>query len=139
MASILDLASVISAHTSIEEQIAWFQSKGLLARTKSCPTCNHAMDMQRGATSVINICIYNGMHYITKQLSVYRWIHNEKFFCVKVEVSSVDLQEVGWPSRWHFFDKSKLSLRQWVVLMYWWIRQYPVSDAAQEAEYRRRL
>ena len=33
-----------------------------------------------------------------------------------------------------FFDKSKLSLRQWVVLMYWWIHQYPVSDAAQEAE-----
>ena len=33
-----------------------------------------------------------------------------------------------------FFDRSKLSLRQWVVLMYWWIRQYPVSDAAQEAE-----
>ena len=30
-----------------------------------------------------------------------------------------------------FLDKSKLSLRQW---MYWWIRQYPVSDAAQEAE-----
>ena len=33
-----------------------------------------------------------------------------------------------------FFDKSKLSLWQWVVLMYWWICQYPVSDAAQEAE-----
>ena len=43
MASILDLASVISARTNIEEQIAWFQS---IARTKSCPTCIHAMDMQ---------------------------------------------------------------------------------------------
>ena len=31
-------------------------------------------------------------------------------------------------------DGTFLSLRQWVVLMYWWIRQYPVSDAAQEAE-----
>ena len=33
-----------------------------------------------------------------------------------------------------FFDKLKLSLQQWVVLMYWWICQYPVSDAAQEDE-----
>ena len=29
---------------------------------------------------------------------------------------------------------TKLSLWQWVVLMYWWICQYPVGDAAQEAE-----
>ena len=42
-------------------------------------------------------------------------------------------KSVGLPDG-TFFDKSKLSLRQWVVLMYWWIRQYPVSDAAQEAE-----
>ena len=33
-----------------------------------------------------------------------------------------------------FFDKSKLTLRQWIVLIYWWVRQYPVTDAAQEAE-----
>ena len=33
-----------------------------------------------------------------------------------------------------FFEKSKLSLKQWVVLMYWWVRQYPVGDASQEAE-----
>ena len=25
-------------------------------------------------------------------------------------------------------------LRLWVVLMYWWVRQYPVGDAAQEAQ-----
>ena len=41
-------------------------------------------------------------------------------------MSSVELQEVSWPSRWHFF-----ALWQWVVLMYW---QYPVSNAAKEAE-----
>lgn len=32
------------------------------------------------------------------------------------------------------FEKSKLRLRQWIVLMYWWVREYPVGDAAQEAE-----
>ena len=33
-----------------------------------------------------------------------------------------------------FFEKSKMTLRQWVVLMYWWVRQYPVGDAAREAQ-----
>ena len=46
MASILDLADISSARTTIEERIAWFQSKGLLARTKNCPSCNHVMEMQ---------------------------------------------------------------------------------------------
>ena len=27
-----------------------------------------------------------------------------------------------------------MSLRQWIVLIYRWVRQYPVTDAAQEAE-----
>ena len=33
-----------------------------------------------------------------------------------------------------FFSKSKLSLQKWLVLFYWWARQYPVSDAAEEAK-----
>ena len=36
-----------------------------------------------------------------------------------------------------FFEQwSCLSLRQWIVLLYWWAREYvyPVTDAAQEAE-----
>ena len=36
-----------------------------------------------------------------------------------------------------FFAKSKLSLQQWLVLMYWWARQYPVTDAAEEAKVTR--
>ena len=75
---------------------------------------------------MMNIGIYNGMHYITKQLSVSfasRW---------RCPVSNCR-KSVGLHDR-TFFDKLKVSLRQWVVLMYWWIRQYPVSDVAQEAE-----
>ena len=30
--------------------------------------------------------------------------------------------------------ESKLSLQKWAILMYWWARQYPVTDAAEEAE-----
>ena len=32
-----------------------------------------------------------------------------------------------------FFSKSKLPLQKWMVLIYWWVRDYPVSDAAEEA------
>ena len=31
-----------------------------------------------------------------------------------------------------FFSKSRLSLQQWLLLIYWWARQYPVTDAAKE-------
>ena len=33
-----------------------------------------------------------------------------------------------------FFEKSKLSLQKWLILLHWWIREYPVTDAAEEAE-----
>ena len=33
-----------------------------------------------------------------------------------------------------FFNLSKLQLQKWMVLLYWWVRQYPVSDAADEAK-----
>ena len=33
-----------------------------------------------------------------------------------------------------FFDKSRMSLKQWLILFYWWAREYPVTDAAEEAE-----
>lgn len=33
-----------------------------------------------------------------------------------------------------FFAKSKLSLEQWLVIIHWWVRQYPVSTAAEEAK-----
>ena len=37
-----------------------------------------------------------------------------------------------------FFDKSQLSLQKWVLLLYMWVRQYPVTDACEEAEVRER-
>ena len=33
-----------------------------------------------------------------------------------------------------FFEKSRLSLQKWMLVMYWWARQYPVSDCKDEAE-----
>ena len=33
-----------------------------------------------------------------------------------------------------FFEKSHFTLQQWLVLMYRWCREYPVTDAAEEAK-----
>ena len=33
-----------------------------------------------------------------------------------------------------FFPKSRLPLKKWVLLIYFWVRQYPVTDAHEEAE-----
>lgn len=33
-----------------------------------------------------------------------------------------------------FFKGSHLTLQKWLLLMYWWARQYPVTDAAEEAK-----
>ena len=33
-----------------------------------------------------------------------------------------------------FFDKSRLTLQKWMTLLYMWVRQYPVTDACEEAE-----
>ena len=33
-----------------------------------------------------------------------------------------------------FFAKSKMTLQEWLILLYWWARQYPSKDASEEAE-----
>ena len=44
MPSILSLASVLGSNA--DQQITWFQTKGLIARNKNCPSCNQVMNMQ---------------------------------------------------------------------------------------------
>ena len=37
-----------------------------------------------------------------------------------------------------FFSKSRLTLQKWLLMMYLWARQYPVTDAMEEADVDRR-
>ena len=37
-----------------------------------------------------------------------------------------------------FFHKSHIALQKWLLLIYPWVRQYPVTDAAEEAEVDKR-
>ena len=39
----------------------------------------------------------------------------------------------------NFFSKSKLPLQKWLLMLYLWAREYPVSDAAEEAEISSRV
>ena len=41
------------------------------------------------------------------------------------------MQEVCISKGRQFFSKSKLTLQKWLILLYWWVRQYPVTDAAE--------
>ena len=36
-----------------------------------------------------------------------------------------------------FFHKSRITLQQWMILIYLWVRQYPVTDAADEVDVHR--
>ena len=38
------------------------------------------------------------------------------------------------PSAGEFFANSKVTLQKWLLLMHWWARDYPVTDAAEEAK-----
>ena len=43
--SILDLGQCM--FRDVDQQIGWFQSKGLLATNKTCPACSQPMEMQK--------------------------------------------------------------------------------------------
>ena len=38
-----------------------------------------------------------------------------------------------------FFSKSNLPLQKWLLMLYLWAREYPVTDAAEEAEISSRV
>ena len=33
-----------------------------------------------------------------------------------------------------FFSKSRITLQNWLLIMYWWARQFPVTDTAEDAQ-----
>ena len=49
------------------------------------------------------------------------------------------LQVSTWYQEQNFFSKSKLPLQKWLLMLYLWAREYPVSDAAEEAEISSRV
>ncbi len=83
--------------------ITYLQGKNLIASTKAC-RCGVAMNLGRKAD-----------------------LSDGRIFRCPACKTTKSLRDGS------FFDKSKLTLQKWMVLIYWWVRQYPVSDAAEEA------
>lgn len=52
-----------------------------------------------------------------------------KFLSAKVEVLCIQLQQISWFTGWDILWKA--DLRQWIVLMYCWVHQYPLTDEAE--------
>ena len=85
--------------------VAFFQGKGLLANNINCAQCGVAMVLSDRAD------ISDGC----------RWRCPQCRKCVTIRKGS-------------FFEKSRLTLQKWLLLMHWWAKEYPVTDAAQEIE-----
>ena len=88
-----------------EELIDFLQQKHLLASSMVCSRCNTAMTLRQKSDISDGSIFRCGSCKTTKSL------------------------RTG-----SFFSKSKLTLQQWLVLLYWWVREYPVTDAAEEAK-----
>ena len=87
--------------------IQYLQSNGLLPNPKTCPVCSPNVDMVLESRDDVS--------------DKYCWR------CPSCQ-KRISLRDGT------FFSKSRLSLQKWVILMHWWARQYPVTDAAEEAE-----
>ena len=87
-----------------EELIDFLQQKHLLASNMVCSNCGTAMTL-RQKSDISDGCIFR---------------------CASCKTTK-SLRAGS------FFSKSKLTLQQWLVLLYWWVREYPVTNAAEEA------
>ena len=88
-----------------ENLVSYLQQRQLLPDSQTCVNCTMPMNLGKKA-DVSDGCIFRcSICKTTKSL------------------------RVG-----SFFSKNKLTLQKWLVLIYWWVRDYPVSDAAEKAQ-----
>ena len=127
--SILDIAPVLAGDP--DQQITWFQQRGLIARNKTCPSCSSVMHMQC-RNDIQDKRRYSHVPKSIKHSIFCGWIafqFDNRWRCVDDGCKKSCSIRAGT-----FFDKSKLSLQQWLVIIFWWVRQYPVTKAAEEAK-----
>ena len=82
--------------------LSFLQTKRVLARDKQCPSCGATMDVQ------VRSDVSDG----------YRW-----------RCPVLDCRKSVTLRKGSFFEKSKIDLEKWLLLMHFWARQYPVTDA----------
>ena len=89
--------------------IVWLRSKGLLARTRNCSSCNTAM--REGRRNDIT----DGVVWRCPQC---------KPRCKRTK----SIREGS------FFSKSRLPLSKWLLLVHFWSKEFPVKDATDDAD-----
>ena len=88
-----------------DDLIAWFRAKRLLARSQDCSTCN--VPMRQGTRKDVT----DGLVWRCPQCKTTKSIREGSFF-----------------------TKSRLTLQKWLLLIHFWVKQYPVTDVAVEVE-----
>jgi len=126
--SLLDLGPVLFG--DIDTLLAWFQCRHLLSRQMACPTCGTAMDFQE--RNDIQDKRRSKYSYTSKNSNILQAQTNRWRCPVTTCRKSVSVREGS------FFSQSRLSLQQWLLVIHWWCRQYPVTDAAEEAKMSKR-
>ena len=89
--------------------IAWFRTKRLLARSQDCSQCN--VPMRQGTRKDVT----DGVVWRCPQCKTTKSIREGSFF-----------------------SKSRLSLQKWLLLLHFWVKAYPVTDAATDIEIDKR-
>ena len=88
-----------------DDLITWFRSKRLLARSQDCTSCH--VPMRQGKRQDVT----DGVVWRCPSCKATKSIRAGSFF-----------------------SKSRLTLQKWLLLMHFWIRQYPVKDAADDVK-----
>ena len=88
-----------------DDLIAWFRAKRLLARSQDCSNCN--VPMRQGMRKDVT----DGLVWRCPQCKTTKSIREGSFF-----------------------TKSRLTLQKWLLLIHFWVKQYPVTDVAVDVE-----
>ena len=88
-----------------DDLIAWFRAKRLLARSQDCSNCN--VPMRQGTRKDVT----DGLVWRCPQCKTTKSIREGSFF-----------------------TKSRLTLQKWLLLIHFWVKQYPVTDIAVDVE-----
>ena len=88
-----------------DDLIAWLRSKGLLSTAQTCSNCN--VVMRNGQRSDIS----DGVVWRCPQCKRTKSIREGSFF-----------------------EKSRLPLNKWVLMIHYWSKQFPAKDASDDAD-----
>ena len=102
--SLLELGPIVFGPT--DHLIAWLRSKRLLAQSQDCTSCN--LPMRQGTRRDVT----DGLVWHCPSCKTTKSIREGSFF----------------------FTKSRLSLKKWLLLLHFWMKEYPVSDAASDLQ-----